>query len=421
MVGDRPRVDRRRRAPDDAGRVRGAAAGPRRRPCRRWCRVRGRRLTAPTLRRPARGVAAGQAIVVAYRPDRGGDIVLGSATIAGAARMTGWPLVPLAAGDRRRLAARHRHRRRGQDGLRRAAGSAAPARAAGPRPRRRHDRPGRRSAHRPAGGALRRALAGRVARGRDLRRTHDLLERDLDALDRGRRSATPGRSRCRRPGRGRSPPASTCRSAARCCTTTAPTRDLAASLADGLRAHVAEVAARLPRRDGRAATRRAVAAGGPGRPGADRERAADAALGRRRSRPRRPAYDRRGRGGAGRRPLLCARCADRAVRGGRGDRGLARPGLVDTAGWTRWASSSTAAACSSPAPWRPPAPAHPSSADAAADGERGLWGRARLRTAHCSPSGSWSPRPVVWPGRPPRTPGRRWPPASRPHAGCREE
>jgi tRNA-uridine 2-sulfurtransferase len=39
-------------------------------------------LTA-SLRRPARGVAAGQAIV-AYRPDPGGDIVLGSATIEGA-------------------------------------------------------------------------------------------------------------------------------------------------------------------------------------------------------------------------------------------------------------------------------------------------------------------------------------------------
>jgi tRNA-specific 2-thiouridylase len=38
-------------------------------------------LTA-TLRQPVRGVAAGQAIV-AYRPDRHGDIVLGSATIAG--------------------------------------------------------------------------------------------------------------------------------------------------------------------------------------------------------------------------------------------------------------------------------------------------------------------------------------------------
>jgi tRNA-uridine 2-sulfurtransferase len=33
------------------------------------------------LRRPARGVAAGQALV-AYRPDPDGDIVLGSATIA---------------------------------------------------------------------------------------------------------------------------------------------------------------------------------------------------------------------------------------------------------------------------------------------------------------------------------------------------
>jgi tRNA-specific 2-thiouridylase len=40
------------------------------------------RLTA-TLRRPVRGVAAGQA-VVAYRPDAGGDIVLGSATISAA-------------------------------------------------------------------------------------------------------------------------------------------------------------------------------------------------------------------------------------------------------------------------------------------------------------------------------------------------
>lgn len=34
------------------------------------------------LRRPVRGVAAGQA-VVAYRPDPAGDVVLGSATIAG--------------------------------------------------------------------------------------------------------------------------------------------------------------------------------------------------------------------------------------------------------------------------------------------------------------------------------------------------
>jgi tRNA-specific 2-thiouridylase len=39
----------------------------------------GGRLTAE-LRTPARGVAAGQAIV-AYRPDPAGDIVLGSATI----------------------------------------------------------------------------------------------------------------------------------------------------------------------------------------------------------------------------------------------------------------------------------------------------------------------------------------------------
>jgi tRNA-specific 2-thiouridylase len=44
--------------------------------------LRDGRLTA-LLRRPVRGVAAGQA-VVAYRPDAGGDIVLGSATVSGA-------------------------------------------------------------------------------------------------------------------------------------------------------------------------------------------------------------------------------------------------------------------------------------------------------------------------------------------------
>ncbi len=42
--------------------------------------VDGDRLTAE-LRRPVRGVAAGQAIVV-YRPDPDGDVVLGSATIS---------------------------------------------------------------------------------------------------------------------------------------------------------------------------------------------------------------------------------------------------------------------------------------------------------------------------------------------------
>jgi hypothetical protein len=36
-----------------------------------------------TLRHPVRGVASGQALV-AYRPDAAGDVVLGSATIAGA-------------------------------------------------------------------------------------------------------------------------------------------------------------------------------------------------------------------------------------------------------------------------------------------------------------------------------------------------
>ena len=49
--------------------------------------VDGDRLTA-SLRSPARGIAAGQAIV-AYRPDPAGDVVLGSATITGSVRSTG--------------------------------------------------------------------------------------------------------------------------------------------------------------------------------------------------------------------------------------------------------------------------------------------------------------------------------------------
>jgi tRNA-specific 2-thiouridylase len=43
--------------------------------------IDGRQVTA-RLHRPVRGVAAGQALVL-YRPDLGGDIVLGSATITG--------------------------------------------------------------------------------------------------------------------------------------------------------------------------------------------------------------------------------------------------------------------------------------------------------------------------------------------------
>jgi tRNA-uridine 2-sulfurtransferase len=44
-----------------------------------------------SLRAPARGIAAGQAIV-AYRPDPDGDIVLGSATISAGHRLSGGPL-----------------------------------------------------------------------------------------------------------------------------------------------------------------------------------------------------------------------------------------------------------------------------------------------------------------------------------------
>jgi tRNA-specific 2-thiouridylase len=47
----------------------------------------GHRVSA-RLHRPARGVAPGQALVL-YRPDPGGDIVLGSATITGSAAVTG--------------------------------------------------------------------------------------------------------------------------------------------------------------------------------------------------------------------------------------------------------------------------------------------------------------------------------------------
>ena len=71
----------RRPAARRAGRVRGAAAGARRGGAGRPSTVDGDTLHAE-LRRPARGVAAGQAMV-AYRPDPAGDVVLGSATITG--------------------------------------------------------------------------------------------------------------------------------------------------------------------------------------------------------------------------------------------------------------------------------------------------------------------------------------------------
>ena len=110
----------------------------------------------------------------------------------------------------------------------------------------------------------RRAHAGRLAGGpaagpRPAPGARPAGARPRRAARAGRR-VRPARSRCRRPGRGRWPPAS---SAPRrpVLRDDGAGRDLAESLAEGLRAHVADVAAPAARRRRPAAARRAVAAG----------------------------------------------------------------------------------------------------------------------------------------------------------------
>ena len=107
-------------------------------------------------------------------------------------------------------------------GLRRAAGSAVPARAARPGPGRRHDRPYRRAARRDAGRAVRGAVAGRVAPGAGSAAYARSLGPRPRRAHRCTRPTSTAWSRCRWPARGRSPPRSTCRSAAGCCAIRAP-------------------------------------------------------------------------------------------------------------------------------------------------------------------------------------------------------
>ena len=78
-------------------------------------------------------------------------------------------------------------------------------------------------------------LAAHRPRGRDLRRARDFLARDLDALETQADGLRRRRSRCRWPGRGRSPPARTAVSGHRVVTDHGAVRDLAGSLAEGLR------------------------------------------------------------------------------------------------------------------------------------------------------------------------------------------
>ena len=155
-------------------------------------------------------------------------------------------------GHRDRVAARHRPGRGGRAGVRRAARPAAPARAARPAA------PGADLVGR--GAALLVDLPVEIAPsgwrlaahpGRDLRRAPRLPglgPRRAGGAGRGLRRR---RSRCRPPGRGRSPRRSSCRPGTGSSPTTARSRDLAASLAEGLRLHLAEVQRRVPGGAGR--------------------------------------------------------------------------------------------------------------------------------------------------------------------------
>ena len=198
-------------------------------------------------------------------------------------------------------------------------------------------------------------------------------------------------------------------------------RDLADSLAEGLRAHVADVRPRLPGAPGAAAARRAVAAGGAGRPGADRERAGDAARGR-------PGPD-------------AATALRTVVDGGRraGGGALLRPGRAAASCSARpapprvgprprrWSTISTRSA-------RRSTPASACFAGAAPTAARRRPVRADL--GRRSPSGyassgdrlglprvagwprrSWSRRPAGWPAPPPAYARAVLRPAARPAAG----
>ena len=251
--------------------------------------VDGDRLTA-TLRRPVRGVAAGQALV-AYRPDRAGDIVLGSATIA-AARV-GHDVSydcdeRTTAGGRGRPARRPGSARcRAPTWPRRPSWSSVscpdlphlpelPARGPGA------DMIGR-------GAGLLVDLAAELYAGQwrlaarpglDRRRALDLLERDLDALtEAGAGYAGPVKVQV--PGPWTLAAGLDLPIGGRVLRDHGACRDLAASLAEGVRGACGRGRPPAARGDrARAADRRAVAAGGAGRPGPHRERPLHLPVGR---------------------------------------------------------------------------------------------------------------------------------------------
>ena len=304
---------------------------------------RARRPTAssPRLGAPQRGVAAGQALVM-----YDGDRVLGSATIT------------------RRIPAAQSHRRHDRTGGEAMGTAGSPGRPPGsarcPAPTRR-GRPARvRRAARPAaparaartaapapdligrGGALLVDLPVEIVPsgwrlaahdGRDVRRARDLLAWDLDALE-AAADGYAGPLKLQAAGPWTLAASLELPSGHKVVSDHGATRDLAESLAEGLRRAPRRRAAPRAGRPARAAARRAVAARGARRPGAHPVRLRHRALGRgiggradaarravgrrrrrtgrallRRRRPDRPAARRRRRRDRPRRSRCCATSA----------------------------------------------------------------------------------------------------------------
>ena len=198
-----------------------------------------------------------------------------------------------------------------------------------------------------------------------------------------------------------------------CCTTTARRGTWPRRWPRGCARTSPRSAGRLPGRERGAAAGRAVAAGRAGRPGADRERAAHAPLGRGRPGPGHPALHRGRRRGAGGGALLRARRADRAAARGRRERDLARPvAVARPAVSTRWASCVDAGVVLFAGAVAATGTDAADLGRGGGDGVRGC-GTGSASTPRCCRRRSWSRRPVAWPGRRRPTPGRRWRSASR--------
>ena len=158
----------------------------------------------------------------------------------------------------------------------------------GPRARRGHDRPGRRASwstcrstcSRPAGGWS-------TDPGRDLRPRARTCSPATSTPSRTSPRTTPGPLKLQVAGPWTLAATVELHYGDKAVSDPGAVRDLIQSLAEGVRRHVADVAGRLPDAQVRAAGRRAVAARGAVRPGADRERLRHAAVGRGAGRPRR--------------------------------------------------------------------------------------------------------------------------------------